>query len=309
MIRSELRAPSPESRPVTGILLLDKPAGISSNRALQQAKRLFGAAKAGHTGSLDPLATGLLPVCLGEATKIAGYLLGARKAYLAECRLGITTDTCDSDGEVLATHPVPALDDVAIRAELARLTGHITQVPPVYSALKRDGVPLYRRARRGEVVEVPSREVDVFRFDLLQRNGDNLRLAVECGSGTYVRSLVRDLGDALGCGAHLTALRRSWVEPFREPRMFTLDELGELRARDLAAVHACLLPIEAGLTGWPALRLNEADADAVAHGRGVRIGAAPGRYRAESPDGRLLAIGEIDVAGTFKVSRGFVDTR
>lgn len=297
------------SRDVTGILLLDKPQGISSNRALQQAGRLFGASKAGHTGSLDPLATGLLPVCFGEATKIAGYLLGARKAYAAECRLGVTTDTCDSDGAILAERPVPALDDAVIRRELARLTGRITQVPPVYSALKQGGVPLYKRARRGEAVEAPPREVDVFRFDLTGRAGEVLHLHVECGSGTYVRSLVRDLGEALGCGAHLTALRRLWVEPFRDPRMFTLDELAALRGQGAESMDACLLPIVAGLVDWPALRLNAADADAVSHGRALRVVGAPGRYRAESADGRLLAIGEVDAAGTFKVLRGFSGSR
>ncbi|HEU4858056.1 MAG TPA: tRNA pseudouridine(55) synthase TruB, partial [Rhodanobacteraceae bacterium] len=174
----ESRVPVSEARAVSGILLLDKPQGISSNRALQRAKHLFGAAKAGHTGSLDPLATGLLPVCFGEATKIAGYLLGARKAYAAECRLGVTTDTCDSDGAVLVERAVPALEDAAIRRELARLTGRITQIPPVYSALKQGGVPLYKRARRGEEVVAPPREVDVFRFDLTARDGDKLRLHV-----------------------------------------------------------------------------------------------------------------------------------
>ncbi|MBN8735364.1 MAG: tRNA pseudouridine(55) synthase TruB [Xanthomonadales bacterium] len=297
------------SRDVTGILLLDKPQGISSNRALQQARRLFGAAKAGHTGSLDPLATGLLPVCFGEATKIAGYLLGARKAYAAECRLGAATDTCDSDGAVLTERPVPALDDAAIRGALARFTGHITQVPPVYSALKQGGVPLYKRARRGEAVEVPPREVEVFRFDLTGRDGDVLRLHVECGSGTYVRSLVRDLGEALGCGAHLTALRRLWVEPFRDPRMFTLDELAALHGQGAESMNRCLLPIAAGLVDWPALRLGAADADAVSHGRALRVADAPGRYRAESADGHLLAIGEVDAAGTFKVLRGFSSSR
>jgi len=292
---------------VTGILLLDKPAGISSNRALQQAKHLFGAAKAGHTGSLDPLATGLLPVCFGEATKIAGYLLGARKAYAAECRLGVTTDTCDSDGAMLVERAVPALDDAAIRRELAKLTGHITQVPPVYSALKQGGVPLYKRARRGEAVEAPPREVDVFRFDLLEHSGNTLRLHVICGSGTYVRSLVRDLGEALGCGAHLTALRRLWVEPFREPRMFTLEELAALRERGEVALHACLLPIEAGLADWPILQLDERGADDVAHGRKFHVTTEPGRYRAHAPSGALLAIGEVGASGEFKVLRGFVD--
>lgn len=292
-------------RPITGILLLDKPTGISSNRALQQAKRLFGAAKAGHTGSLDPLATGLLPVCFGEATKVAGYLLGARKAYAAECRLGIATDTCDSEGEVIAERPVPALDIARITAALAALTGHITQIPPVYSALKQGGVPLYKRARRGEDVVVPPREVDVFAFDLLAREGDTLRLHVECGSGTYVRSLVRDLGEAFGCGAHLTALRREWVEPFRAPRLVTLDELAELAKAGDAALQACLLPVEAGLADWPCLQLDAAQADAVAHGRTLRVDAPPGQCRAHAPSGALLALGEVEAEGNFRVLRGF----
>ena len=303
---SRTSVPGPGSRSVNGILLLDKPSGVSSNRVLQQAKRLFGAAKAGHTGSLDPLATGLLPVCFGEATKIAGHVLGARKAYAAECRLGTTTDTCDSDGAVLQERPVPTLDDDAIRARLAVLTGRIVQVPPVYSALKQGGVPLYKRVRRGETVQAPPREVEVSRFELTGRAGNTLRLEIECGSGTYVRSLVRDLGEALGCGAHLTALRRRWVEPFREPRMFTLDELEVLREGDTATLDRCLLPIEAGLADWPSLQLDDRGADDVAHGRALPVTAAAGRYRTNAPDGRLLAIGEVDASGVFKVLRGFV---
>jgi tRNA pseudouridine55 synthase len=306
MPKPEPRVPSPESRAISGILLLDKPSGISSNRALHLTTRRFGAAKAGHTGSLDPGATGLLPICFGEATKIAGHLLGARKAYAAECRLGDTTDTCDSDGTVLVQREVPDLDDAAIRVALAEFTGRITQVPPVYSALKQGGVPLYKRARRGEAVEAPPREVEVFHFELRGRTGDTLRLFVECGSGTYVRSLVRDLGEALGCGAHLTALRRLWVEPFRDPRMFTIGELEALRERDPAALGDCLLPVDAGLSDWPVLQLDERGADDVAHGRTLHVTVAPGRYRANAPDGRLLAIGEVDGSGTFKVLRGFM---
>lgn len=302
----ESRAPQSRSRGVTGILLLDKPQGISSNRALQQARRLFNAAKAGHTGSLDPLATGLLPVCLGEATKIAGYLLGARKAYAAECRLGVATDTCDSEGTVISERPVPALDEAAIRSALVALTGRITQVPPAYSALKQQGVPLYKRARRGEQVDVSPREVEVVRFDLVGRCGADLRLEVECGSGTYVRSLVRDLGESLGCGAHLTGLRRLWVEPFREPRMFRLGELESLRASGgTDALERVLLPLEAGLADWPVLSLDAAGGDAVGHGRPLHVDAAPGRYRAHAATGRLLAIGEVDAARAFKVLRGF----
>lgn len=296
----------PESRAISGILLLDKPQGISSNRALQRTKRLFDAAKAGHTGSLDPLATGLLPICFGEATKIAGYLLGATKAYVAECLLGVTTDTCDSDGTVLAERPVPSLDAASIDRALATLTGRIVQVPPVYSALKQGGVPLYKRARRGEDVVAPPREVEVRQFELVDRTGDTLRLHVECGSGTYVRSLVRDLGEALGCGAHLVALRRLWVDPFRNPRLFTLDELWGLRDRNgPEALTDTLLPIEQGLADWPVLALDAADADAVAHGRALRVDAAPGRHRAYATSGRLLAIGMVDAEGAFKVLRGF----
>lgn len=306
MSKPESRVPGPESRAIHGILLLDKPGGISSNRALQRAKRVFGAGKAGHTGSLDPLATGLLPVCFGEATKIAGHLLGSRKAYAAACTLGVATDTCDSDGAVVSKRPVPRFDDSKIRAALARLTGHITQVPPVYSALKQGGVPLYKRARRGETVAVPPREVDVFHFDLTGRDGDTLCLGVECGSGTYVRSLVRDLGEMLGCGAHLTALRRLWVEPFRTPHMYGLDELAALREQGDAALQACLLPIGAGLAAWPVLQLDEAGADAVAHGRMIGTHVAAGRYRAMTASGHLLAIGEVDATGAFKVTRGFM---
>jgi tRNA pseudouridine55 synthase len=251
----------------------------------------------------------LLPICFGEATKIAGYLLGARKAYAAECRLGVTTDTCDSDGTVLVQREVPDLDDAMIRVALAELTGRVTQVPPVYSALKQGGVPLYNRARRGEAVEAPPRVVEVFHFELLGRIGDTLRLFVECGSGTYVRSLVRDLGEALGCGAHLTALRRLWVDPFRDPRMFALGELEALRERDPAALIDCLLPIDAGLSDWPVLQLDERGADDVTHGRALHVTVAPGRCRADAPTGSLLAIGEVDASGVFKVLRGFVAGR
>ncbi len=235
-------------REISGILLLDKPQGLSSNQALQKARHLFNARKAGHTGSLDPLATGLLPICFGEATKIAGYLLGARKAYVAQCRLGVTTSTDDADGEVEQTRPVPALDAEAIEAAMAPLRGRIAQTPPIYSALKQAGVPLYKRARRGEDVQAPAREVEVFRFDLLERDGEVLRLQVECGSGTYVRSLVRDLGETLGCGAHLTGLRRTWIEPFTQPRMQTLESLvQQLEQHGLDGLDGLLLPLEQGL--------------------------------------------------------------
>ncbi len=244
-------------RKLDGILLLDKPRGLSSNQALQRVRHLFRAEKGGHTGSLDPLATGLLPVCFGEATKIAGGLLGSRKAYDTVARLGVVTDTDDAEGQPLRERPVPALDIPTIDAALRSLTGRIRQRPPIYSALKRGGEPLYAKARRGEEVEVEEREVDVHAFellsaaDLLDAGEPLLRLHVECGSGTYVRSLVRDLGEALGCGAHVAELRRLWVDPFREPRMWTLEALQALAQRGEASLEACLLPIESGMTAWP----------------------------------------------------------
>lgn len=291
---------------ISGILLLDKPVGITSNRALQITKRFYGAEKAGHTGSLDPLATGLLPICFGEATKIAGYLLGSRKAYTAACALGITTDTDDAEGAVLRERAVPALEDAAIVDALHALTGRIMQIPPVYSALKQQGVALYKRARRGEEVSAPPREVDVHRFDLIERFGnDRLCLHVECGSGTYVRSLVRDLGESLGCGAHLAALRRLWIEPFDDPRMFTLEELESIRADEgPAGLDQRLLPIDAALAAWSILETDAAGLRALAQGRRIENAAAPGRYRVYGADGRLLALAAADGLQA-RILRGF----
>ncbi|MGA9827238.1 MAG: tRNA pseudouridine(55) synthase TruB [Rhodanobacteraceae bacterium] len=294
-------------RDVHGILLFDKPSGPSSNRALQQVRRIYRAAKAGHTGSLDPLASGLLPICFGEATKIAGLLLGSDKAYEAECRLGETTSTDDMEGEVLSKRPVPSLSADAIRIELAALTGAIVQVPPAYSAIKRAGVPLYRRARRGENVSAPPRQVEVRRFDLLESDADTLRLRIECGPGTYVRSLVRDLGERLGCGAHLTALRRLWAEPFRGHAMVGIDQLNQLAEAGEAVLDGLLLPIEAAFGTYPQIRLEQRAADRLAHGQPVQIDAEwpVGRCAALDIDGRTVALCECDEHGLLRVLRGF----
>ncbi|EIL95092.1 MULTISPECIES: tRNA pseudouridine(55) synthase TruB [Rhodanobacter] len=294
-------------RDLHGIVLLDKPLGLSSNQALQAVRRLLRASKGGHTGALDPLATGLLPLCFGEATKLAGSLLGARKAYLAECRLGISTDTADSEGEIVRRLPVPPLDAAAIETALARLRGHILQVPPMYSALKHDGERLYAKARRGEVVDVPAREVDVHRLELLERDGETLRLLVECGSGTYVRSLAVDLGEDLGCGAHLTALRRIWVEPFREPQMVTLAQLEQAAEQGDDALLAWLLPVSAGLSDLPVLHLDEAQSMAISRGQQISLPGLPeaGRCAAYASDGALLALLESDAEGRARVIRGF----
>jgi len=301
------RPPRIKHRDLHGIVLLDKPLGLSSNQALQSVRRLLRAAKGGHTGALDPLATGLLPLCFGEATKLAGSLLGARKAYVAECRLGITTDTADREGEIVRQRPLPALDEAAIESALAKLRGHILQVPPMYSALKQDGERLYAKARRGESIEVPPREVEIHRLELLGRTDDTLTLLVECGSGTYVRSLAVDLGEDLGCGAHLTALRRLWVEPFREPRMATLEQLQAAAEQGDEALLAWLLPVSAGLSDLPVLQLDELQSMAIARGQQIELPQAPstGRCAAFAKDGALLALLELDDSGRARILRGF----
>ncbi len=304
-------------RKLHGILLLDKPQGLSSNQALQRARHLFRAEKAGHTGSLDPLATGLLPICFGEATKIAGGLLGARKAYDTVARLGMVTDTDDAEGQLLRERPVPSLTIGQIDTALRSLTGHILQRPPIYSALKRGGEPLYAKARRGEVVDIDERFVDVHAFDLTSAadlldlpvevgGASLLRLHVECGSGTYVRSLVRDLGELLGCGAHVAELRRLWVDPFRDPRMWTLEALQELAERGERSLDACLLPIEAGMTAWPEIRIAPAQANRLGHGQAVAGGfRPPGNVAILDQTGRALGLGEVDGEGHLHARRLF----
>lgn len=289
--------------PVDGILLLDKPLGMTSNQALQKVRRLFRAAKGGHTGSLDPLATGLLPICLGEATKIAGVVLGGRKAYRAEVTLGAVRRGDDLEGEVLATAPVPSLDRNAIEAVLARFRGDIRQVPPTHSALKRNGVPVYKLARRGVDVELAPRPVRIDALELLQRDGARLQLEVVCTSGTYIRALARDLGAAIGCGGHLSALRRLWCEPFTAPVMHALVELERLaELGDRAALLACLRPVAEGLVQLPAVFATPDEADAIRHGRAI-ASAQIGPCRV-LVDGQLLALAE-GRDGWLRVRRGF----
>jgi tRNA pseudouridine55 synthase len=302
---SKKKDPTPW-RDVHGLVLLDKPRGLSSSQALQKARRLFLAAKGGHTGSLDPMATGLLPLCFGEATKIAGYLLGAAKAYRATVQLGVTTTTADADGEVVTRRDVPPIDREQLETFLARLRGRITQVPPVYSAIKQAGVPLYKRVRDGEEVSAAPREVEVFRLDLLRHDGDVLELDVECGSGTYVRSLASDLGEMLGCGAHLTALRRTWVEPFRDARVHTLEELERLLLSEgREAIDALLLHTDAGLASLPKVVLDARAATRLGLGQPVPgVQDVAGLCRVHDADGHLLALGEVDAGGILRVRRG-----
>lgn len=301
------KSPRTVFRPLDGILLLDKPPGLSSNQALQRVRHLFRAEKAGHTGSLDPLATGLLPVCFGEATKIAGHLLGNHKAYDTTAVLGATTDTDDADGTVLRTREVPPITRGQVEALLAPLTGRIRQRPPIYSALKQGGEPLYAKARRGEAIEVPEREVDVVSIELLDLAGDRLTLRITCGSGTYVRSLVRDLGEALGCGAHVLTLRRLWVDPFRDLPSHTLEALQALAEQGEPVLDACLLPIEAGLRQWRPVALDPDQARRLGLGQAVQLDPAPdaGEVNATGADGRSLGLADVDADGLLRPRRLF----
>jgi tRNA pseudouridine55 synthase len=284
-------------RRIDGVLLLDKPRGLSSNAALQRAKRLYRAQKAGHTGTLDPLATGLLPICFGEATKFAHLLLDADKTYLATLRLGTTTTTGDAEGRVLATrHVTVSRED--LEAALPRFIGRIAQVPPRHSALKRNGRKYYEYAREGVEIERTAREVEIRAIELVSWRTPEVELSVRCGKGTYVRALAEDLGEALGCGAHLAALSRTAAGGFSLAEAIALDTL-EHRAeteRDTA-----LLPVDVLVAGLSRLDLEGADAIRLGQGRPVaRSGVADGLVR-------IYVAGAF--AGVADVNNGIVQAR
>jgi tRNA pseudouridine55 synthase len=291
-----------KGRDIHGIVLLDKPAGYSSSQAVQKVRWLFQARKAGHTGSLDPFATGMLPICLGEASKTAGFMLDASKTYLARARLGQSTTTGDIEGEVVATAPLPNLDAAGIAAALTRFEGRIQQIPPMYSALKHQGQPLYRLARAGQEVPRQAREVTVHSLELVSWEAPLLEFHVHCSKGTYVRTLAEDIARALGSCAHLQALRRIAVEPFQEQDMVTLDRLETLAAE--ARTDECLLPPDAGLRDWPIVRLDAASAQRFRHGNPVACsGGVSGPARVYGPGDVLLGLGEVAADGTLKVQR------
>ena len=293
-------------RRLDGIVLLDKPQGLSSNQALQKVRWILRAEKAGHTGALDPLATGMLPICLGEATKIAGLLLSKGKAYRARVQLGADTDTDDVDGQVIRERPVPIFDRERLNAVVAQFIGRIQQVPPRYSALKRDGEPLYRRARRGEAFEVPAREVEIRSIEVRDFGADWIDLTVECGSGTYIRSLARDIGDALGCGGHIVMLRRLWVDPFHDAAMFSMEQLAECADQGDAGLNDILLPIEAGLRDWRRQLLTAEEVRSLRYGQRVPTGAAPGPVLAVDPEGAAVGLTDIGEDGMLAARRLFV---
>ena len=273
---------------VDGVLLLDKPIGFTSNDALQKARRLFSAAKGGHTGTLDPLATGLLPLCFGEATKFSADLLDADKTYEAVLKLGVTTDSGDAEGKVTATATVNT-EKAAILKLLPQFTGDIQQIPPMHSALKRNGRPLYELARQGIEVEREARAVTIYAIDLLDFAGDSLTLRVACSKGTYIRVLAADIGAALGCGAHLTALRRTRVGDLDLDGAVTLAELEGL---DETGRLDHLKPVDALLHTLPILTVEGDAAQRFSHGNPVDLPAGlSGKIRVYE-NGKLIGIGE-----------------
>mgnify|MGYP006421987005 CR=1 FL=1 len=285
-------------REVNGILLLDKPSGISSNHALQRIKRLFDAQKAGHTGSLDPLATGLLPLCLGYTTKFSAFLLDADKRYRVRVRLGETTATADAEGEVIATAPVDDVTEARVRAVMEGFVGLIEQLPPMYSAVKHEGQRLYKLAREGKEVERTPRAIHIYSLELVDFDLPEIELDVHCSKGTYVRTLAEDIGKQLGCGGHVVALRRTGVGPYieGETAFVTLAEIeAQAEERGAESLDAWLLPLESTLGHCPAVRLSANSAFYLGQGQPVLVPQAPteGLVRLYDVSDHFLGVGEI----------------
>ena len=296
-----------KGRAIDGVLLLDKPIGLTSNQALQRVKRLFDARKAGHTGSLDPLASGLLPVCLGQATKVSGFLLDARKRYQVTARLGQRTDTGDADGQVVEEQPVPPLSDDAVKRVLAQFAGLQKQVPPMYSAIKHQGQRLYKLARRGIEIERQPRQIEIYGLELLSLEADALELDVACSKGTYVRTLIEDIARALGTVAHVTVLRRLGVGPYAEGRMYKLEELEALAEQGMERLDDVLLPVDSALDHWPSVELGADSAYYLMQGQAVMAPGAPssGKVRLYDEGHGFLGIGEVKLDGRVAPTRLF----
>ncbi len=285
---------------VHGLLLLDKPQGMTSNQALQHARRQLNAAKAGHTGSLDPMATGLLPCCFGDATRIAQYMLDSDKTYEATMHLGRETDTGDATGNTVRELPVPELTGEHILAACQTLTGPIQQIPPMYSALHHQGKRLYELAREGIEVKREARSVTIHQFELLAMRGNELDFRISVSKGTYIRTLLEDLAKALGTCGHMSRLRRTQVGMLQPP-LVTLDELEKA-----PNPHACLLPLDDALQAYPELLLTAEQAQALIHGKRILREEEPGTYRLYDPDATFMGLGEVLNGGQTRVVRLFL---
>jgi tRNA pseudouridine55 synthase len=291
---------------IHGVVLLDKPVGISSNRALQKVRGIFQARKAGHTGSLDPFATGMLPICLGEASKTAAFMLEAEKQYRATSLLGQATTTGDVEGEVIQTCPVPDITPDKLAEALEQFTGEIEQVPPMYSALKHQGKPLYEYARAGIEIERPARTVTIHELELVDWQSPTLTFDVCCSKGTYIRTLAEDIATALDSCAHLVKLRRTVVEPFASLPMVTLEQLQ--MARDQGELQDFLLAVDAGLPDWARIDLDPIQHEKFKHGNQFQFSAGgldAGKVRVYSLEGDLLGLADISADGILKPAKVF----
>ncbi|EJG0322886.1 tRNA pseudouridine(55) synthase TruB [Vibrio parahaemolyticus] len=301
-----------KGRPINGVILLDKPTGISSNDALQKVKRIYFAEKAGHTGALDPLATGMLPICLGEATKFSQFLLDSDKRYRVIAKLGERTNTSDSDGEVVETRPVDVTLE-KLEACIEKFRGESDQVPSMFSALKYQGKPLYEYARKGIEVPRESRKITVYEIVLHRFEGDDVEMEVHCSKGTYIRTIVDDLGEMLGCGAHVTMLRRTAVAKYPYEKMVTLEQLNELleqaHREEIAPrelLDPLLMPMDTAVEDLPEVNLIPELADMVQHGQPVQVLGAPeqGSLRLTMGEERLfIGVGEMNDDGKIAPKR------
>ena len=298
--------PRKRGRNIHGVFLLDKPQGMSSNDIMQKVKRIFQANKAGHTGALDPLATGMLPICLGEATKFSQFLLDADKRYLVTAKLGERTDTSDAEGQIVETRDVNVKTSEIVTA-LEQFRGDILQVPTMFSALKHNGKPLYEYARQGITVVREARPITIFELNFIEYNAPYLTLEVHCSKGTYIRTLVDDLGEVLGCGAHVTMLRRTAVADYPTEKMLdwhTLQSLTE--PQDLSSLDALLLPMDTAVAKLPALTLNESQTQGIGFGQRIKFdnpNRLQGQVRLFSHENHFLGVAVIDENNVIRPQR------
>lgn len=298
--------PRKRGRDIHGVFLLDKPQGMSSNDIMQKVKRIFQANKAGHTGALDPLATGMLPICLGEATKFSQFLLDADKRYLVTAKLGERTDTSDAEGQIVETRDMK-LKTPEILTALEQFRGNILQVPTMFSALKHNGKPLYEYARQGITVEREARPITIFELNFIEYNAPYLTLEVHCSKGTYIRTLVDDLGEVLGCGAHVTMLRRTAVADYPTEKMLDWHALQSLaEQQDLALLDALLLPMDTAVAKLPTLTLNESQTQGIGFGQRIKFdnpNRLQGQVRLFSHENRFLGVAVIDENNVIRPQR------
>ena len=298
--------PRKRGRDIHGVFLLDKPQGMSSNDIMQKVKRIFQANKAGHTGALDPLATGMLPICLGEATKFSQFLLDADKRYLVTAKLGERTDTSDAEGQIVETREVK-VKTLEILTALEQFRGNILQMPTMFSALKHNGKPLYEYARQGITVEREARPITIFELNFIEYNAPYLTLEVHCSKGTYIRTLVDDLGEVLGCGAHVTMLRRTAVADYPTEKILDWHSLQSLaEQQDLALLDALLLPMDTAVAKLPALTLNENQTQGIGFGQRIKFdnpNRLQGQVRLFSYENRFLGVAVIDENNVIRPQR------